>query len=52
MDMKYGLAVDVEIQHQIEKIPVYFPGNILLLSVFDEENNSAGMLTSGMSPLT
>ncbi|HYE82580.1 MAG TPA: M20/M25/M40 family metallo-hydrolase [Clostridia bacterium] len=46
MDMKYGLAVDVEILYQVEKIIEYFPGNILLLSVPDEENNSVGMLAA------
>lgn len=46
MDMKYGMAVDVEILHQFEEMLGYFPGNILLLSVPDEENNSAGMLAA------
>jgi arginine utilization protein RocB len=46
MDMKYGLAADVEILYQIEKKLEYFQGNILLLSVPDEENNSAGMLAA------
>ena len=46
MDMKFGLALDVEIMHQIENKLDNFPGNILLLSVPDEENNSAGMLAS------
>ncbi|NLK36138.1 MAG: M20/M25/M40 family metallo-hydrolase [Gracilibacteraceae bacterium] len=46
MDMKFGIALDVEIMHQIESKLDNFPGNILLLSVPDEENNSAGMLSS------
>jgi len=46
MDMKFGIALDVEIMYQIENILGDFPGNILLLSVPDEENNSAGMLAS------
>ena len=46
MDMKFGLALDVEIMHQIGNKLDNFPGNILLLSVPDEENNSAGMLAS------
>ncbi len=46
MDMKYGIALDVEIMHQIESKLDDFPGNILLLSVPDEENNSAGMLAA------
>lgn len=46
MDMKFGIALDVEIMHQIENKLDYFPGNILFLSVPDEENNSAGMLSA------
>jgi arginine utilization protein RocB len=46
MDMKFGIALDVEIMHQIENKLDNFPGNILFLSVPDEENNSAGMLAS------
>lgn len=46
MDMKYGIAVDVEIMYQIEYKLDNFPGNILFLSVPDEENNSAGMLAA------
>ncbi len=46
MDMKFGLALDVEILYQIENKLDNFPGNILLLSVPDEENNSAGMLAA------
>jgi len=46
MDMKYGIALDVEILNQIGNNLDNFPGNILLLSVPDEENNSAGMLAA------
>lgn len=46
MDMKFGIALDVEILYQIENKLGNFPGNILLLSVPDEENNSAGMLAA------
>jgi len=46
MDMKFGIALDVEILNQIENKLDNFPGNILLLSVPDEENNSAGMLSA------
>lgn len=46
MDMKFGIALDVEIMRQIENKLDHFPGNILLLSVPDEENNSAGMLAA------
>lgn len=46
MDMKYGIALDVEIMYQIESKIDNFPGNILFLSVPDEENNSAGMLAA------
>jgi len=44
--MKFGIALDVEIMCQIESKLDNFPGNILLLSVPDEENNSAGMLAA------
>ena len=46
MDMKYGIALDVEIMHQLQDKLDNFPGNILLVSVPDEENNSAGMLAA------
>ncbi|HWR61945.1 MAG TPA: M20/M25/M40 family metallo-hydrolase, partial [Clostridia bacterium] len=46
MDMKFGIALDVEIMYQVQDKLDYFPGNILLLSVPDEENNSAGMLAA------
>lgn len=46
MDMKYGIAVDVEIMQEIDRNMEHFPGNILFLSVPDEEANSAGMLAA------
>jgi arginine utilization protein RocB len=46
MDMKYGIALDVEIMYQVQDKLDNFPGNILLVSVPDEENNSAGMLAA------
>lgn len=46
MDMKFGIALDVEIMYQLQDKLDNFPGNILLLSVPDEENNSAGMLAA------
>jgi arginine utilization protein RocB len=44
MDMKFGIALDIEILHQLSKNIKNFPGNVLFLSVPDEEANSAGML--------
>lgn len=44
MDMKFGIALDIEILHHISNNLQNFPGNILFLSVPDEEANSAGML--------
>jgi arginine utilization protein RocB len=44
MDMKFGIALDIEILHQLSKNLINFPGNVLFLSVPDEEANSAGML--------
>jgi len=46
MDMKFGISLDVEILCQVENKLDDFPGNILLLSVPDEENNSSGMLAA------
>lgn len=46
MDMKFGIALDVEIMNEIESKLDNFPGNILFLSVPDEENNSTGMLAA------
>lgn len=46
MDMKFGIALDVEIMYQLENKLDVFPGNILFLSVPDEENNSVGMLAA------
>jgi arginine utilization protein RocB len=44
MDMKFGIALDIEILHQLSENLKNFPGNVLFLSVPDEEANSAGML--------
>lgn len=44
MDMKFGIALDIEILHYIWGNLKDFPGNVLFLSVPDEEANSAGML--------
>lgn len=44
MDMKYGIALDIEILRYLSENQENFPGNILFLSVPDEEANSAGML--------
>ena len=44
MDMKFGIALDIEILHQLSGNLKNFPGNVLFLSVPDEEANSAGML--------
>ncbi|SET48622.1 Peptidase family M20/M25/M40 [Natronincola peptidivorans] len=46
MDMKYGIAAHIEVLYEIEKNLDTFQGNILLLSVPDEETNSAGMLSA------
>lgn len=46
MDMKYGIAAGIEVLYQIEEIIDNFEGNILLVSVPDEEANSAGMLAA------
>lgn len=43
MDMKFGIALDIEILHEVSRNLENFPGNILFLSVPDEEANSAGM---------
>lgn len=45
MDMKYGIAADIEVLNQVSYLE-NFDGNILFLSVPDEEANSAGMLGS------
>jgi arginine utilization protein RocB len=44
MDMKFGIALDIEILQQLSGNLKNFPGNLLFLSVPDEESNSAGML--------
>lgn len=44
MDMKYGIAADIEILYKASEDIENFEGNILLVSVPDEEANSAGML--------
>jgi len=46
MDMKYGIALDIEILHHVWGNLEHFPGNVLFLSVPDEEANSAGMLAA------
>ena len=46
MDMKFGIAADLEMLMKAEKELKDFEGNILFLSVPDEEANSAGMLSA------
>ncbi|MGI6685911.1 MAG: M20/M25/M40 family metallo-hydrolase [Bacillota bacterium] len=46
MDMKFGIAAYIEMLMKMEKELDSFPGNILFLSVPDEEANSAGMLAA------
>ncbi|MBK5654388.1 MAG: M20/M25/M40 family metallo-hydrolase, partial [Rhizobium sp.] len=46
MDMKFGIAADLEMLRIVEKNLENFPGNILFLSVPDEEANSVGMLAA------
>lgn len=46
MDMKFGIAADIEILIKAEKDLANFEGNILFLAVPDEEANSAGMLSA------
>ncbi|WP_037372384.1 M20/M25/M40 family metallo-hydrolase [Anaerovorax odorimutans] len=46
MDMKFGIAADIEILYTMEKELSNFEGNLLFLSVPDEEANSAGMLAA------
>lgn len=46
MDMKCGLAIHIELLRYIYENNVDIGGNILLLTVPDEENNSAGMLSA------
>lgn len=46
MDMKFGIATDIEVLHQMENHLKDFDGNILFVSVPDEEGNSMGMLAA------
>jgi Arginine degradation protein (predicted deacylase) len=46
MDMKCGLAIHIEILRYIYENNVNLDGSILLLTVPDEENSSAGMLSA------
>lgn len=46
MDMKYGISANIELLYQLEGNLGNFPGNILFMSVPDEETNSAGMLAA------
>jgi len=46
MDMKCGLAIHTEIIRYISESNIDIGGNILLLTVPDEENSSAGMLSA------
>ena len=46
MDMKCGLAIHIELLRYIYENTIEFDGNILLLTVPDEENSSAGMLSA------
>ena len=43
MDMLYGLAMHIALIEKAAKDPETLPGNLLLLTVPDEENNSLGM---------
>lgn len=43
-DMKWGIALDVEIMHEFDAHPEQMQANLLLVSVPDEERNSVGML--------
>ncbi len=46
MDMKFGIAAYLEILTQMTNELEHFEGNLLFLSVPDEEANSAGMLAA------
>jgi len=46
MDMKCGISLQLNLLEELSKNPQSLPGNILFLSVPDEENNSAGMLAA------
>ncbi|HBK84477.1 MAG TPA: peptidase M20, partial [Firmicutes bacterium] len=43
MDMLYGLAIHIALIEKMAANPETLPGNLLLLTVPDEENNSLGM---------
>lgn len=43
MDMLYGLAIQMALIEKMAANPESLPGNLLLLTVPDEENNSLGM---------
>lgn len=43
MDMLYGLAIHIALIEKMAAKPEALPGNLLLLTVPDEENNSLGM---------
>ncbi|MTI96358.1 MAG: M20/M25/M40 family metallo-hydrolase [Firmicutes bacterium] len=43
MDMKYGIALQIAMLEKLTATPENLPGNVLFLSVPDEENNSLGM---------
>lgn len=46
MDMKCGLAIHIELLRYIYENNIKINGNILLLTVPDEENSSAGMVSA------
>ncbi|KPU42829.1 putative succinyl-diaminopimelate desuccinylase [Oxobacter pfennigii] len=46
MDMKCGLAIHIEIMRYLYENNIELDGGILLLTVPDEENSSAGMLSA------
>lgn len=46
MDMKFGIAAGIEVLWQKSADPAALTGNILFVSVPDEEANSAGMLAA------
>jgi arginine utilization protein RocB len=46
MDMKFGIAADLEMLMEAEEGLEQFEGNLLFVSVPDEEANSAGMLAA------
>lgn len=46
MDMKFGIAAQIELLHHVDEAGEPFPVNLLFASVPDEEANSAGMLAA------